>query len=201
MRFQSLRIRLLLLSLAALGCSQVQVETWPRPDTSFDSPLTYAQSPPLAADPSAPYYAAIASGQLQNEIAAQLDAKGLRRSTPDRADLMVSFRVCGVPHKHRENAGDSDVNYYADRRYIGLVVTIRLIDRRKDEELWKAAGATHLRRGVDVEAALSSAVEAILAELPAAAPVDSDEQAEPSRRKSFLTDDRWPRTASLADAC
>jgi hypothetical protein len=149
----------LLLASAALGCAAVQVATQATPETDFSRFATYAHAPAAESD-------AAAAGEVRREIARVLEAKGYRAAPPERADLLVAFRLAGEERTRQKNAGDPDANYYVVQSYVEGTLAIDVFAAGRAEPVWVGSARSDALRESRAQEAVAGAVEAILETFP-----------------------------------
>lgn len=158
----TLRRALLVLTLAAAGCSGVDVRSDYEPATDFAAYRTYAwlpQTPTAQVDE-------LVIGRIQRAVDAALDAKGLRPVSADEADLMVNQSV-SVTEKLR--VSDPYYSYEPYELYREGTLVIDLVDAETRQLVWRGTGQTRLaelKTPEEREERVRRVVEAILARFP-----------------------------------
>lgn len=166
-----MRRAVLWVTLIALGCVPVEVETWTEPDADLSHFATYAQAPLPEDEPEkAPYTPALGE-RIQTEIARVLDDKGYRAAPRGRADMTVAFVVAGQSRSRIVNAGDPDTDYYVPESYTEGTLIIDVFDARTGRRVWRGIGQSDLVTSGrlvpdDPERAAVEATRKILAAFP-----------------------------------
>ena len=155
--------------LCALGCATpVAVTIEPTPGAEVARARTYAQAPAPPATATLPRYDAAVAEQIQLEIARQLAAKGYETDAT-APDLRVAFRVSEESQTRMVLSSDPDANYSVPQESVEGALVIEVWNHAEDRLLWVGVGREQLFAHDDPAHAAVRAVQAILAELPAAA--------------------------------
>jgi hypothetical protein len=129
----------LVAALFLAGCG-VKANSDFMPGTDFAKYRTFAQSPPPAQRiRSLPGYSPILGQQIQQMIAADLEAKGYAPAGPQRADLLVAFSVSGQPRTDIVGTGGGFYGWGGDaytQHYVVGRLVVDIFDNRSHELLW-----------------------------------------------------------------
>lgn len=126
--------QLLTLALLLAGCSTASVSYDEQVD--FSAYRTFTQAPAPKSAPNLIGYTSIVGGQIQEEIANQLQAKGLRAASPETADLVVVTSISGQQRTDLVSDGGGWYGGYGDTytvRYVEGTLVIDIFDRAKKQ--------------------------------------------------------------------
>lgn len=132
MRFRVRSLWVGFLLLASCSTAQVSYDQ----DANFTAYKTFAQAPAPRSAPNLVGYSSIVGNQIQDEIAAQLKAKGFRAADPANADLMVVTSISG---QQRADVVSDAYTLYGDAytvRYVEGTLIIDIFDHAKKRLLF-----------------------------------------------------------------
>ena len=160
-------VRILTLALLLAGCSTASVSY--DQHTDFSAYRTFSQAPPPKAAPNLIGYTSIVGGQIQDEIASQLQAKGFRAASPETADLVVVTSISGQQRTDLVSDGGGWYGGYGDTytvRYVEGTMIIDIFDRAKKQLIFHGWDQKQIfSSSADTKEVLKS-VDEILAKFP-----------------------------------
>jgi hypothetical protein len=163
-------VALIAFALAALaGCVSIQTDSEVLADVDFAAYRSFA----LARAPSVPAaglpgYDESSGDRINTDIAANLEARGLRRVDREEADLWVTFTVDGRPRTDVAWVGGGlglEGSSYPVTYTLGLLV-IEVFDARDRRPVWRGWGQAMLQDEREAARRRPQVVEAILDEFP-----------------------------------
>jgi len=132
------------------ACTGIEARADFDPEVDFGAYETFAMAPPPAEAPEGlPGYSEVEGRQANREIAAQLQARGLREVDEAEAELVVGFELHGEPRSEvRSRPGSSvglsrgwysagwyDRDVYTVHYVLGTMI-IDMFDREKGKLVW-----------------------------------------------------------------
>ena len=161
---------MLLVLLLALGGCAIRANSDYTEGTDFSALRTFAPAPPPKEIPEAlPGYSAITAQHIQNLIGSKLEAKGFRRATAQRADMLVAFSVGGEARTDLVGTGGGYYGWggstYTQHYVVGRIV-IDILDGRSQKLIWHGWATKEIFESASDDKAIEEVVEAILKKFP-----------------------------------
>ncbi len=161
------------------GCAgQIQTNTTYDNSADFAAYRTFAQAPAPANASDMPGYSEITGRNIQEQIANNLQQKGLQPASWDEADLQVSFTLGGQARQQTEYWGGWDgyggyggygPGEMETENYVQGSLVIDMADRAKKRLVWHGYGTENLFSENASDETLARAVNAVLAKYPPSA--------------------------------
>ncbi len=161
-------VRALTLVLLLAGCSTAQVSYDQSAD--FAGYKTFTQAPAPEAAANLVGYSSIVGGQIQEEIATQLQAKGFRAASPETADLVVVTAISG--QQRADVVSDGGFGWYGGYgdaytvRYVEGTLIIDIFDRAKKRLLFHGWDQKDIFSSSADSSLVLKSVQEILAKFP-----------------------------------
>lgn len=156
-----------LVSLAPIGCSGIDVSSDYDPATDFAAFSTYAWlSKPAAELPGSPLVSELLLERVRHAVDSELSAKGMRVVPEEAASLLVTEHLS---IEERIQFNDPYYSFDMVQTYEEGTLLIDLVDADSRELLWRGIGQTRLRElptPEEREQRVQEVVSAILAQYP-----------------------------------
>lgn len=155
-----------------LGCAgQIQTNTTYDDSADFAAYRTFALAPAPTYATDMPGYSEITGRNIQDQIAKNLQLKGLQPASWDEADLQVSFTLGGQERQDVEYWGGW--GWYGPgevetENYVQGSLVIDMADRAMKRLVWHGSGTENLFTQTPNEEMVARAVDAVLAKFPPA---------------------------------
>jgi len=161
-----------LCALLLVGCAgQIQTNTTYDDSADFAAYRTFAQAPAPTYATDMPAYSEITGRNIQEQIAKNLQQKGLQPAGWDDADLQVSFTLGGQARQNTEYWGGwgwYGAGEVETENYVQGSLVIDMADRAKKRLVWHGYGSENLFSQSASDETLARAVDAVLAKFPPA---------------------------------
>ena len=157
-------------AIATAGCSSISADSTHAEGIDFSAYHTFAQAPPPeSGGEQIPGYSSITADNIQREIAAQLESKGMSQAERDSADVVVRFSVSGKPQT--DVWGSGGYGWYGGgsvqtTHYIKGTLVIDIFDASKKKLVWHGWASTALFSGSGSGKTVPEAVQKILSGFP-----------------------------------
>jgi hypothetical protein len=162
-----------LCALLLVGCAgQIQTNTTYDDSADFAAYRTFAQAPAPTYASDMPGYSEITGRNIQDQIANNLQQKGLQAASWDDADLQVSFTLGGQARQDTEYWGGwgwYGAGEVETENYVQGSLVIDMADRAKKRLVWHGFGTENLFSEGASDGTIARAVDAVLAKYPPAA--------------------------------
>ena len=167
-----IQMKSLLCALLLVGCAgQIQTNTTYDDSADFAAYRTFAQAPAPTYATDMPGYSEITGRNIQEQIAKNLQQKGLQPAGWDDADLQVSFTLGGQARQNTEYWGGwgwYGAGEVETENYVQGSLVIDMADRAKKRLVWHGYGSENLFSQSASDETLARAVDAVLAKFPPA---------------------------------
>lgn len=167
-----IQMKSLLCALLLVGCAgQIQTNTTYDDSADFAAYRTFAQAPAPTYATDMPGYSEITGRNIQEQIAKNLQQKGLQPAGWDDADLQVSFTLGGQARQNTEYWGGwgwYGAGEVETENYVQGSLVIDMADRAKKRLVWHGFGTENLFSEGASDETLARAVDAVLAKFPPA---------------------------------
>ena len=143
-----IQMKSLLCALLLVGCAgQIQTNTTYDDSADFAAYRTFAQAPAPTYATDMPGYSEITGRNIQEQIAKNLQQKGLQPAGWDDADLQVSFTLGGQARQNTEYWGGwgwYGAGEVETENYVQGSLVIDMADRAKKRLVWHGFGTENL---------------------------------------------------------
>lgn len=153
------------------ACTTINVNATVADGIDFDNYRTFAQAPPVESARPAGVggYSSITEDNIQREIALNLEAKGLSKTSVDNADIVVRFSTSGKPQT--DVWGGGGWGYYGGgtvttTHYVQGTLVIDIFDANKRKLVWHGWGTAKIFESDASGKLVPRAVEKILKQYP-----------------------------------
>lgn len=162
-----------LCALLLVGCAgQIQTNTTYDDSADFAAYRTFAQAPAPTYASDMPGYSEITGRNIQDQIANNLQQKGLQAASWDDADLQVSFTLGGQARQDTEYWGGwgwYGAGEVETENYVQGSLVIDMADRAKKRLVWHGFGTENLFSETASAETIARGVDAVLAKYPPSA--------------------------------